>query len=116
MSSATQTMVTVESDIPTLERKVNTTLEAMTRWIESAGLNLATMKAEAVLFTCHRWFSPLSFHLKGEQIRLCTALKYFGLWFDGKLTFKEHAKRTAAKAERIVVSMAYVEPRGAERG
>ncbi len=27
------------------------------------------------------------------------------MWFDGKLTFKEHAKRTAAKAERIVVSI-----------
>ncbi len=24
--------------------------------------------------------------------QLCTALKYLGLWFDGKLTFKEHAK------------------------
>ncbi len=42
-----------------------------------------------------------SFRLKGEQIRFCTALKYLGLWFDGKLT----AKRTAAKAERIVVSI-----------
>ncbi len=30
------------------------------------------------------------------------ALKYLGLWFDVKLTFKEHAKRTATKAERII--------------
>ncbi len=45
-----------------------------------------------------------SFHLKGEQKRLCTALKYLGLWFDGKLTFKEHAKQTAAKTERVVAS------------
>ncbi len=67
--------------------------------------NLATAKTDAVLFTrCHR-FSPASFRLKGEQIRLSTALKYLGLWFDAKLTFLEYAKRTAAKAERIVASI-----------
>ncbi len=102
-------MVTAQNDIPTLEWKVNIALEDMTRWIKSAGLNLATPKMEAVLFTRHRRFSPPSFHLKGEQIRLCTALKYLGLWFDGKLTFKEHAKRTAAKAERIIASISKIE-------
>ncbi len=51
-------VVTVENDIPTLEQKVNTALEAMTRWIESAELNLATAKTEAVLFTRRRRFSP----------------------------------------------------------
>ncbi len=86
-------VVTTENDVSTLEQKVNTALEAMTHWIESAGLNLAiAKKTEAVLFTHRCWFSPPSFHLKGEQKRLCTALKYLGLWFDGKLTFKEHAK------------------------
>ncbi len=45
----------------------------------SVGLNLATTKPEAVLFPHRRRFSPPSFHLKGEQIRLCTALKYLGL-------------------------------------
>ncbi len=51
-------VVTAENDIPTLERKVNTAQEAMIHWIELAGLNLATMKMEAVLFTRHRQFSP----------------------------------------------------------
>ncbi len=51
-------VVTAENYIPTLERKVNTVLETMTRWIESARLNLATAKMEAVLFTHHRRFSP----------------------------------------------------------
>ncbi len=48
---------------------------------------------------------PPSFRLKGDQIKLYTALKYLGLWFDGRLTFKEHAKRTAAKAERIIAGI-----------
>ncbi len=40
-----------------------------------------------------------------EPTTLPSALKYLGLWFNDKLTFKEHAKRTAAKAERIVASI-----------
>ncbi len=111
-------MVTAKNDIPTLEWKVNTTLEAMTCWIESARLSLAATKTEAVLFTLHHWFSSPSFRLKGEQIRLCTALKHLGLWFNRKLTFKEHAKWTVAKVERVSCehNLAYDEPRRAERG
>ncbi len=67
-------VVTEEDNISTLERKVNTILETMTHWIESARLSLATTKTEVVLFTGHHQFSPLSFRLKEEQIRLCTAL------------------------------------------
>ncbi len=44
-------VVTAEGDIPMLEWKVNTALEAMTCCIESAGQSVATMKMEAVLFT-----------------------------------------------------------------
>ncbi len=98
-------VITAEDDISMLQRKVNTALEAMTHWIESVELSLATTKTEVVLFTRHHRFNPPSFRLKGEQIRLCTALKYSGLWFDEKLTFKEHAKWTAAKAERVIASI-----------
>ncbi len=48
---------------------------------------------------------PPSYRLKGEQIRHCIDIKYLGLWFDGKLTFKEHAKQTAAKADSVVASI-----------
>ncbi len=53
---------------------------------------------------------PSPFHLKWEQIRLCTVLKYLGLWFDGKQTFKEHVRQTATKAERLVPNMSRLMP------
>ncbi len=81
-------VVTAEDDIPMLQWKMNTTLEAMTHWIKLARLSLSTIKAEAVLFTRCSRFSHPSFYLKKGQIRPYTTLKYLGLWFDGKLTFK----------------------------
>ncbi len=101
-------MVTAEDNIFMLEWKVNTAPEAMTCWIELARLSLPATKMEAVLFTyCCQFISP-SFCLKGEEIKPGTSLKYLELWFDWKPTFKEFAKQTAAKAERIVTSISWL--------
>ncbi len=50
-----------EDDIPMLEWKVNTTLEAITHWIESVGPCLATTKMDAMLFTHFLSFSRSPF-------------------------------------------------------
>ncbi len=101
-------VVTAEDDIPMLKRKINTALEAMTHWIDQAGLSSATIRRKWCCLHSYGQFSPPSpsFHLKEErEKRLCTALKYLRLWFDEKLTFKEHAKWTTIKAERIVANI-----------
>lgn len=77
-------------------------LEAMTRWIESIGLDLATQRIEAVLFGHCCWLNTISVHLKREVIALCTVVEYFGLRFDGKLSFKTQVKESTARAEQIV--------------
>ncbi len=51
---ADDTLVLIaEDDIPTLEQKGSTTLKATTFWINSAGLNRAILKMEAMLFKRH---------------------------------------------------------------
>ncbi len=60
-------VIMADDNIPMLEWKVNNVLEALTCWILSAGLSLATMKAEVVLFTCHCIQSPLLPKGGGDQ-------------------------------------------------
>ncbi len=44
--------------------------------------------------------------MRGGADKALYSPKVFGIVrFDGKLTFKEHAKQTAAKAERVVASI-----------
>ncbi len=74
----------------------------MTHWIKSARLSLATTKMEKVLFHTVIVGSVPFLSPKRKEMRLCIALKYLRLQFDRKLTFKEDAIRTAAKAEKIV--------------
>lgn len=81
-----------------IEMKINQALEALTRWIESAGLYLATQKTEQ-----SRRYNLSTFRLKDLEIGLCTFLKYSGLWFNRKLSFQKHIQVTAEKANRKLV-------------
>ncbi len=71
-------VVAAEDDIPTLEEKVNTALKAIIHWIESAGLNPATSKMEAVPFTHQHRFSPL-LPYEGEGDKALYSLEILGV-------------------------------------
>jgi hypothetical protein len=88
--------------IEEVESRVNQALDAVTRWIESAKLQLAVEKTEAILFTNRRKFKPPTFRLRGVEIKVASTLKYLGIWFDGKLSFREHFRKVAEKATRVV--------------
>ncbi len=79
-------LVIAEDDIPMLERKVNTALEAMTCWIGSARLSLATKTMEVVLFTSHCWFAPLLLP-KGGADRTLYSPEVFGVVVRWKTDF-----------------------------
>jgi len=70
-----------------VESRVNQVPETLTTWIELAGLKLAAEETEAVLSTKHRKLIPSIFQQEEVEVR---CLKYLGLWFDGKFSFRKH--------------------------
>ena len=100
---ADDTLVVASADtIPKVECRVNWALQAITRWIESVGLELAVDKTEVVLFTRRRKFKSPVFRLGELEIGVSTSFKYLGLWFDGKLSFRDHFRRVAEKTNKKV--------------
>ena len=85
-----------------VKSKIDIALEALTRWIGLTGLNLESAVTEAKLFTTRRKLDLLTFGLRGVEIGLSKTLKYLGVWYDGKLDFREHFRKVAEKANRIV--------------
>ncbi len=81
-------------------------------WFESAELILLAIKTKRVVYTRHQLDHP-SFRLKGKEIRLYTALKYFGLWFDGKRNFQGAYQADSRKSweDRREYKSAHVESR-----
>jgi len=70
-----------------------------------AELELAVDKTEVMLFTKRRKFRPPVFTLQGKKIGLSATFKYLGLWFDKTLSFREHFRRVAEKANKKVAIM-----------
>ncbi len=72
-----------DDDIPMLEEKVNTTLEAIIPWIESARLSLASMAKGVVLFTSLSRFSgsvPLPPKVGDKALYNCKVLGAVVSW------------------------------------
>lgn len=67
--------------------------------MESIGLYLAAHKTETILFTTH-----CRYNSHPIEIVLCTTLKYLRLWFDEKLTFRQHTRKTAEKINKKVAN------------
>ncbi len=58
-------------------------------------------------FTRRRRFSPPLPLLKWEADKALYSAEILVAWFDKKLTFREHAKWTAAKAGGLVASISW---------
>jgi len=99
-----------------MESRVNQMLEAVTTWMKAAGLKLVAEKTEAVLLTRRRKLVPPVFRVGGVEVEIGHCLKYLGLWFDGKLSFREreHFRKVADEANRKlrIRSMLMTNPRG----
>ena len=83
----------------------NKVLDTLTKWIQLAELELAVDKTEVMLFTKRRKFRPPVFTLQGKKIGVSASFKYLGLWFDKTLSFREHIRRVAEKANKKVAIM-----------
>ncbi len=65
-------VVTAENDIPTLERKVNTTLEAMTHWIDSASSDGSVVHELVQLNESFNWTNWTSSQFWNELVHSFT--------------------------------------------
>jgi len=88
---AKDTLVVVErSTILELETRANEAIEAVSSWIEEAGLSLclSAEKTEAVLFTNRYKYAEPLLTLNGTTLTLSKSMKYFGLTTKRSMLYK----------------------------
>ena len=77
------------------------TLEIVSCWMKAHGLQLAQEKSEAVLVTKRRKFEHPKLELEGYIIQFQDSIQYLGIWIDRHWNFKDHIRRTSAKAGNV---------------
>ncbi|CAH1720584.1 uncharacterized protein LOC114127744 [Aphis gossypii] len=78
--------------------------------IHSLGLEIATNKTKAVMFTHKYKFELPELMMCGHKIPLSFEMTYQGVTIDNTLLFKSHVSKSAAKAEKIGSQLARLMP------
>lgn len=79
--------------------------------IESLGLRIATEKMEAIWFSRRRSLrAPTSVVLREETIAIGSSIKYLGVLFDRRVTFKAHLEASANKAGGVMRALGKLMP------
>jgi hypothetical protein len=107
--------VTLLATSSSLEENNNTLakdFQEVTEWAQHQDLAFDVSKTELMHFSRHRASRnpPVLLNLQGtevivEPVKIGGAIRYLGLWFDRKLSFKIHVATLAAKAKRTTMGI-----------
>jgi len=94
-------MIIAEKSAEILENKLNIELSKAENWLSNNKLTLNIKKTMYMIFGNKRKLNrlkELNIQIGTEKIKRTEIYKYLGVYFDSQLSWKEHIKKTCAKA------------------
>jgi hypothetical protein len=103
-------LITDDTCLHATDRKEGYVLRKMQRWLESMAawctcwnIKISEDKTRAIYFT-HRIRAPISvLKLNGRNIRFVNSVKYLGVLFDKRMTWRLHIEMIEEKAFRTFI-------------
>ena len=93
-----------------LQAKADIALSEIIKWMESKELRVAPHKTEVVVLAGRRKVKEMEITVKNTKIKSKTAIKYLGVTFGKDLSFSEHIKVTANRANETAARLARIMP------
>ncbi|CAH2108365.1 unnamed protein product [Euphydryas editha] len=91
------------------ERLVQSTIDAVTTWLEKHQQRLAKHKTEMVVLIRQKWFpKPFNVDIGETTLTSTRALRYLEVMIDEKLSFREHHESACTKANKTVSSLSRI--------
>jgi ribonuclease HI len=89
------------ADMRYVERQLQAAVNRILNWSDENGFRFSASKTCAVHFCRKRGMHPdPNIHFAGKAIDVCDEVKFLGIIFDKKLTFKPHIMHLRKKCER----------------
>ena len=86
--------------MPSIERKLQTSLHRLTMWANKNGFKFSPSKTVCVHFcNCRALHPHPTLHLNNNPIPVVEKAKFLGVMFDEKLNFKEHIAHLRVKCQ-----------------
>ena len=103
-------IVVVAKHLQDVARNCRSTIQKIKTWLQSAGLELASHKTEAVLISSRKKVERLEVRVDGHIITSRPHIKYLGVLLDHRLNFKDHLRYVGEKASRAAKALARIMP------
>ena len=99
-------MTTAES-IPEVENIMNVELSKISFWARENKLQFNEQKSQVVLMTRRKRKKnkEVKIYINNKPLLQVGSMKYWGIIFDHKLTFREHIKYMAEKCTKLIFSL-----------
>lgn len=75
-------------------------LDTVGSWSHTWGLTMSPAKTSALIFTRRHYDSPPSLHLLDASIAYVPRVRFLGVWYDARLTWRPHIDRLRARCQR----------------
>lgn len=99
------------TSITQLETRANEALHRVSTWMDAHGLELAAEKTDAILFTGRRrGLRNPQILVNGVQVIPAPTMKYLGVVFDCRLTFRQHFVYAGSRADKVASSLGRLMP------
>jgi ribonuclease HI len=91
--------------IEDLERQANQALAKLCIWAKNSKICFNSSKTVCVLFTKNIKYNSPKIFLNNKQLEISKNVKYLGVYFDSKLSWKPHANYIKAKATQTTMNL-----------
>lgn len=89
-------------NIDNLQQRMQTAISQIGRWSFEWGFHLSVEKTQVICFSKKRVKPTIDLKIYGQSLKQVNDLRYLGVWFDSKLTFKNHVQRMVDKCKKAI--------------
>lgn len=85
-----------------VKKKMQGAINIVERWAGEWGFRLSVEKTQVICFSKKRVNPTVDLRLYGQTLFQTCTIRYLGIWFDVKLTFREHIQKVMEKCKKAV--------------
>jgi len=89
-------------NIDHLQQKMQTAINQVGKWSFKWEFHVSVEKTQFICFSKKRVKPTVDLRIYGQSLKQVNELRYLGVWFDSKLTFKNHVQIMVEKCKKAI--------------
>jgi len=88
-------------------KKIQAAIVEVKKWKNKQGFKLSVTKTQVICFSGRHRIVAISLKLFGQPLEQVKAVRFFGVWFDVKLTWEVHLDKINDKSKKVINILVY---------